>query len=1555
MTYKRFTDEDSKIDNCDYVQFNAFFTRDLDQDGYAEKIAGTCKKIGESDTLYMDINVLTQGYLKNGQITLNAKNFTWTTAIVDDNIVDGNYIGETTSIKLDESVYNGSQKILWGTIKSNLGRNINSYSQINTVTLTGTYVSDDGVETEINKTVELTVDWYGETKTEVRHINQKYDIDILKFIDNSVTFSFEAAISETQGQLLLEKQVLEITIPKLKDYSATQVIVENPNIEYEYDEKTEILTIIRNSQIDEDGNITRTVSRDNTNDIKITYPREAYEQIGGDSVILSIPIKGYNYGYNNKNEEFQNPDISEDSDIISATYSHPTGEIWNVRTNVGESIYDEIILKDDAQSLYNGNEYEYDELVTKYFVAWNVFVADHTAIQTITLEEQKNEKQNISDEFLDSSGNFDSMYDYIRTTGIYFEYAKQLLGDDGWIKLYNDETGELIHTFTKDDFETYSEENPYKVNLKSIKIETSSPIDDSLLYVIQVKELDDVLLTKNYTQSEFDNLKYIYTYVKGTIKAPEGLKYDTGKDTSELNKANKASYIMPYSSSEIKVNPRSIYNQNIQNIDITIEANYASISHSKWKNGRFLVEMPENITNLNINNIKSLNSNVEITSYETYKENGKQYIKIYTKNEEETSFDIKINANIAINPVTPTTTQDVILYSYNEYCDNYYESEQDIFDLDTDGNTSDYVGKAYCILSINSPTGLLTAEYITNYDDEGNITIAPNVAEINLNQGKTATINIDLLNNYNGTISDVAILGRTPFKNNTYALSDKDLNSQFTMIMKSEINIPEQLQDKITVYYSTNEKTNKDLTDETNNWVKSEQVKDWSKIKTYLIMFNDYVLKENEKQIFTYDVEIVDEVKYNLISYCAHAIYYNLDTENGKLAIKTEPNKVGIKVIRKFNLQITKNKKQYENILVQGAIYQITTIDENGYNITKTETTDENGNLNFKNLNLGQEYTLKEIVAPDNYEVSKDEIKFIINKDQNEEPVVEIIEGSFSKTSKVMTDESGNYQIQVNLEDEPKYDLIINKTNENGEKLENVKFSINGKDKRNKKYKTNSEGITKITGLYLNETYELSEVESDGYYIDEVPREFKLVRNSDGNIVIETQDSDLQNATIVDNDTIIKPQVSINIKNEKIPTYNINIIKVEEKAEDYNSDKIKKLENANFNLLCQDTVEFKNYSTDENGSILISGLYEYVNNKYITGKYTLQETKAPVGYSNNNEKINFRASRNSQGELQVEIENEEELETIRSVYVQDDTIYFILQDKPLFKLTKIDSETQKPLANAKFVIYEIDNFLNVVDYAKDVNGNYIGEKNENDNWVVTTDENGTIIIALPDGKYRIDEVDYPEGYAEDGVTEYFVVGRDGDNKKINYIEDLVDLSISTNKGNNYDGITSLLMRTLDFNENSSYKNPEDTSYGDLNGDGTIEGIKAELTDKNDGCGFTPIGNDKNPFSGVFDGQGYEIKNLYINDDEDKYVGLFGYIGVNSEIKNLGLAEISIIYNRKADYKGGCGGIVGNNEGNIDNCYVDGSMDFNVTKDPEKMCSIYIGGIVGYNRKTRKYK
>ena len=57
-------------------------------------------------------------------------------------------------------------------------------------------------------------------------------------------------------------------------------------------------------------------------------------------------------------------------------------------------------------------------------------------------------------------------YDYIKTTGIYFENASNTLGNDGWIKLYNAETGSLIETFTASTWGSYTKDKPYAVDLK---------------------------------------------------------------------------------------------------------------------------------------------------------------------------------------------------------------------------------------------------------------------------------------------------------------------------------------------------------------------------------------------------------------------------------------------------------------------------------------------------------------------------------------------------------------------------------------------------------------------------------------------------------------------------------------------------------------------------------------------------------------------------------------------------------------------------------------------------------------------------------------------------------------------------------------------------------------------------------------------------------------------------------------------------------------------------------------------------------------------------------
>ena len=309
-------------------------------------------------------------------------------------------------------------------------------------------------------------------------------------------------------------------------------------------------------------------------------------------------------------------------------------------------------------------------------------------------------------------------------------------------------------------------------------------------------------------------------------------------------------------------------------------------------------------------------------------------------------------------------------------------------------------------------------------------------------------------------------------------------------------------------------------------------------------------------------------------------------------------------------------------------------------------------------------------------------------------------------------------------------------------------------------------------------------------------------------------------------------------------------------------------------------------------------------------------------YNRNGEKINFKVIKDAENNLQIEIEDKDNLNTVKNTIIDGNTVKLIVQNKPLFKIRKTDSDTGTPIANVKFVIYECNENYNPVDFAKDVNGNYVGKKDEKDRYVITTDEKGEITIPLREAKYKIEEIEQPEKYSQNNYWKFFEIGENknsgvdedgnieiyelekeyqdivdnaekGDNElevalEIDSIEDLVKFSNDVNSGNTYENKMVKLIKTLDFENDSSYENPSRKAFGDLNGDGVVEGLKEELTNKN-GCGFTPIGSSDgnlvNTFKGVFDGQKNEIRNLYIN--SKKYnVGLFG--NATYKIKNVGI-------------------------------------------------------------------
>lgn len=163
------------------------------------------------------------------------------------------------------------------------------------------------------------------------------------------------------------------------------------------------------------------------------------------------------------------------------------------------------------------------------------------------------------------------------------------------------------------------------------------------------------------------------------------------------------------------------------------------------------------------------------------------------------------------------------------------------------------------------------------------------------------------------------------------------------------------------------------------------------------------------------------------------------------------------------------------------------------------------------------------------------------------------------------------------------------------------------------------------------------------------------------------------------------------------------------------------------------------------------------------------------------------------------------------------------------------------------------------------------------------------------------------------------------------IEDLVEFSKNYSK---YQSSYIILGKTLDFNSDLSYVNPNTTDYDIfLGGDGT-KAVKEQLIN---GLGFMPIKN----FSGIFDGRNNAIKNIKI--DLAGEAGLFKNIGGSTKIKNLGIEGDITSTNSPA------GGIVGLSKGGqILDCYTKG----NITSFSNSG-NAGAGGIVGciYNSDT----
>ncbi len=210
LSYGQITDNDTYVEGCKNLEFSAFFTRDLDGDGNAEKMKGTSKYINGSDKLYIDLNVLAGGRLENGEITINGNNFNYSLNMVKDSVLKYSYISNNVRTISLKNLESGTQKLIYGDILANIGSDTNNYTRTdNTVTLKGVYVAEDGTKTNVNKTINIEVDWYGTTNTSIE--KQYFSFNYADLKDNDLKFDLKT--NELANQLLLKETGVTLTKP----------------------------------------------------------------------------------------------------------------------------------------------------------------------------------------------------------------------------------------------------------------------------------------------------------------------------------------------------------------------------------------------------------------------------------------------------------------------------------------------------------------------------------------------------------------------------------------------------------------------------------------------------------------------------------------------------------------------------------------------------------------------------------------------------------------------------------------------------------------------------------------------------------------------------------------------------------------------------------------------------------------------------------------------------------------------------------------------------------------------------------------------------------------------------------------------------------------------------------------------------------------------------------------------------------------------------------------------------------------------------------------------
>lgn len=869
LTAQEIENQETSTNNRN-VEFDVYY----DDDTHSRSI-----DIDSTDTkLNISLNVKEAGYLKDISVSFADSNFL--IANNEDNPDAIKNFDETNKVIEFNQINSENNVVKSINISADKQDQIdeNMLSKDNSITFNGTYVNANGEEEKVSKTIVIHTGW----KTDAGKAVVSYE-----------TIKYIPYVSNEGNKLIIQGKItsgLETSILPIK---STQISLTAPQINNEYPES---VTVIANNTLatngDETGlnfttdnwtydNQTGKIEinvNNNANNGKISwkkdvldeyivtyiYSAEVYEQIKDTAVQVNYDVATNISLYNDGTGT-----TTLNASVNGYTYQQEKlGDIIDITTSATESL--------NKGYMYNNKETaEENKRETEYSVSYTAEVSYADIIDKISIEQAVDTFDiEDSDSSITVSG---TNHVYNKQLKVLESEFKKVLGENGTINVKDMDT--TIATIAKDTSVT---DGYYLVDLSSfnssnITIETSKPEREGNLTFELTKAIPKNI---DYSEEEIRNSSTINTSIIGRA-------YNGDIAISEISAEALIKLEEPTQKASITANKDSlstiIENTNFE-MKVTLEND--SIDDLMYENPIVTIKLPSNIEEIEIQDTKLyFDDELQIVSSNLIDNSDGTKSIITTLSGKQTKYNnvaakgatLSIIADITLNKLTPTTQTQIGLVVNN-------------------GDEAQTQTTASYNISYIAPTGVVTTNSIANYKPDADpiMSISGEEKEAlipTLAGAQNPTFTMNVINNYSYDLSNVVVLGRTPFAGNKNPDTQETLGSSMTLPLTSPITVS-GTDASYTVYYSENGEATRDLSNTSNGW--TTEVSDFTDIKSYMIVFNDYTMPQGANFTFSYTANIPANLEYNMSAYETYTVYFNNLIGGETIADKSIATKIGV-------------------------------------------------------------------------------------------------------------------------------------------------------------------------------------------------------------------------------------------------------------------------------------------------------------------------------------------------------------------------------------------------------------------------------------------------------------------------------------------------------------------------------------------------------------------------------------------------------------------------------------------------------------------------------------